>query len=57
VIAEETADDPALTQAIRAHAGEVTGFVRDGMPAMMRGMMGGDMMGPGMMGPGMMGPR
>jgi hypothetical protein len=57
VIAEETSDDPALTQAIRAHAGEVTGFVRDGMPAMMRGMMGGDMMGPGMMGPGMMGPR
>jgi hypothetical protein len=60
VIAEETADDPALTQAIRAHAREVTGFVRDGMPAMMRGMMGGNggMMGPdGMMGPGgMMGP-
>lgn len=54
VIAEETADDPALTEAIRAHAGEVTGFVRDGMPAMMRGMMGpGCMMGLG----GMMGPR
>src|SRR6516165_7909145 len=51
VIAEETADDPALTQAIRAHAQEVTGFVRDGMPPMMRGMMGGGMMGPGMMGP------
>ncbi|MEB3980539.1 hypothetical protein OQ968_04590 [Mycobacterium sp. 663a-19] len=52
VIAEETADDPALTDVIRAHAGEVTGFVRDGMPAMMRGMMGG-MMGPGgMMRPG-----
>ena len=50
VMAEETADDPALTQAIRAHAQEVTGFVRDGMPPMMRGMMGG-MMGPGMMGP------
>ena len=50
VVAEETADDPALTQAIRAHAQEVTGFVRDGMPPMMRGMMGG-MMGPGMMGP------
>jgi len=46
VIAEETADDPALTQAIRAHAFEVTGFVRDGMPAMMRGMMGSGMMGP-----------
>jgi hypothetical protein len=51
VIAEETADDPALTQAIRAHAQEVTGFVRDGMPAVMRGMMGSGMMGPGMMGP------
>jgi hypothetical protein len=51
VMVEETADDPALTQAIRAHAGEVTGFVRDGMPPMMRGMMGGGMMGPGMMGP------
>jgi hypothetical protein len=46
VIAEETADDPALTQAIRAHALEVTGFVRDGMPSMMRGMMGSGMMGP-----------
>ena len=56
VIAEETADNPALTQAIRAHAQEVTGFVRDGMPPMMRGMMGG-MMGPGMMGPGMTGPH
>jgi hypothetical protein len=51
VIAEETADDPALTQAIRAHAQEVTGFVRDGMPPMMQGMMGPGMMGPGMMGP------
>jgi hypothetical protein len=56
VIAEETADDPDLVQAIRAHAQEVTGFVRDGMPPMMRGMMGPGMMGPGMMGPGMMGP-
>jgi hypothetical protein len=47
VIAEETADDPHLTQAIRAHAQEVSGFVRDGMPAMMRGMMGsGGMMSP-----------
>ena len=51
VVAEETADDPALAQAIRAHAQEVTGFVRDGMPAMMQGMMGSGMMGPGMMGP------
>jgi hypothetical protein len=40
VIADESADDPDLTQAIRAHAVEVSGFVRDGMPAMMRGMMG-----------------
>jgi hypothetical protein len=46
VIADETADDPVLTQAIRAHALEVTGFVRDGMPPMMRGMMGPGMMGP-----------
>lgn len=51
VIAEETADDPALTDAIRAHAREVTGFVEQGMPAMMRHMMGGCAMGPGMMGP------
>jgi len=40
VIAEETADNPDITQAIRAHAIEVSGFVDDGMPAMMRGMMG-----------------
>ena len=51
VIAEETAEDPALTDAIRAHAREVTGFVQQGMPAMMQQMMGGCMMGPGMMGP------
>lgn len=49
VIAEETSDDPALTEAIRAHAGEVSGFVRGGMPPMIRGMMGGS---GGMMGPG-----
>ena len=52
VIAEETADDPNLTEAIRAHAREVTGFVREGMPAMMGPMMGGGMMDGGMMGPG-----
>ena len=47
VVAVETADDPNLTQAIRAHAREVTGFVTEGMPAMMQGMMGaGGMMGP-----------
>lgn len=54
VIAEETADDPSLTETIRAHAREITGFVNEGMPEMMRGMMGSS----GMMGPGgMMGPR
>jgi hypothetical protein len=52
VIAEETSDDPNLTEAIRAHAREVSGFVRDGMPAMMQGTMGGG----GLMGGGMMGP-
>jgi hypothetical protein len=51
VIAEETSDDPALVEVIRAHAREVTGFVRDGMPSAMRGMMGCRMMGPGVMGP------
>jgi hypothetical protein len=50
LIAVETAADPDLTQAVRAHAREVTGFVNDGMPAMMAGMMGGGMMGGGMMG-------
>ena len=35
----ETSDDPRLTASIRAHAQEVSGFVRDGMPAMMRRMM------------------
>ena len=37
----ETSSDPEVTQAIREHAQEVSGFVRDGMPAMMQGMMGG----------------
>ena len=47
VVAVETADDPNLTQVIRVHAREVTGFVTEGMPAMMQGMMGpGGMMGP-----------
>ena len=47
VIAEQTADDLALTETIRAHAREVSGFVNEGMPAMMQRMMGGgDMMGP-----------
>jgi hypothetical protein len=39
VIAEETAGDPALTAVIRAHAREVSGFVTEGMPAMMGQMM------------------
>jgi hypothetical protein len=41
VVVTETSSDPRITTAIRAHAQDVTGFVRDGMPAMMRGMMGG----------------
>ena len=40
VVAEETSDDPQLAEAIRAHAREVSGFVRDGMPAMMGGSGG-----------------
>jgi hypothetical protein len=56
VVAEETASDPDLTNAIRAHAREVSGFVVEGMPPMMQGMLGNGVMGPGMMGPGMMGP-
>jgi hypothetical protein len=55
IVAVETASDPDLTSAIREHAREVTGFVVEGMPAMMRGMMGPGMMAPDMMGPGMMG--
>ncbi len=35
----ETSDDPAMIQVIRSHAREINGFVNDGMPAMMRGMM------------------
>lgn len=40
VVVVETAGDPELTSAIRAHAREVSGFVDKGMPAMMEGMMG-----------------
>ena len=40
VAVTETSSDPELMRAIREHAQEVSGFVRDGMPAMMRGMMG-----------------
>ena len=43
VVVTETSNDPWLTQAIRAHAREVSGFVRDGMPSMMQGMMQGMM--------------
>lgn len=46
----ETSTDPELTRVIREHAYEVTGFVVDGMPAMMGGMMGEGMMGQGMHG-------
>lgn len=35
----ETADDPAMVAIIHAHAREISGFVREGMPAMMRQMM------------------
>ena len=36
----ETSSDPRLVLTIRDHAREISGFVKDGMPAMMRGMMG-----------------
>ena len=39
VVVTETTSDPAVLAALRAHADEVSGFVRDGMSAMMRGMM------------------
>jgi hypothetical protein len=35
----ETSQDPSIVKVIQGHAREVTGFVRDGMSAMMRGMM------------------
>jgi hypothetical protein len=40
VVVSETSTDPMVVAAIRAHANEVSGFVRDGMPAIMAGMMG-----------------
>ncbi|MDQ2706501.1 MAG: hypothetical protein M3Z25_02185 [Actinomycetota bacterium] len=40
IVAVETSDDPDIARLIRQHAGEVTGFVREGMPAMMHSMMG-----------------
>ena len=39
VAVEETSDDPEVSGAIQRHADEVSAFVREGMPAMMRGMM------------------
>lgn len=39
VVVTETSDDPVVLAAIRRHADEVSGFVKEGMPAMMRGMM------------------
>lgn len=39
VAVEETSDDLEVRAAIQRHADEVTGFVREGMPAMMQGMM------------------
>ena len=35
----ETSDDPEMVKVIYAHARELDGFAKDGMPAMMRGMM------------------
>jgi hypothetical protein len=35
----ETSDDPEMVAIIRVHAQELNAFVKDGMPAMMRGMM------------------
>ncbi|MGH7706872.1 MAG: hypothetical protein ACREM6_02910 [Vulcanimicrobiaceae bacterium] len=39
VAVSETSDDPEMVDIIRAHAREITGFVQEGMPAMMQGMM------------------
>jgi hypothetical protein len=39
VAVTETAADPAMVAVIQDHPREISGFVRDGMPAMMRGMM------------------
>ena len=39
VVVTETSSEPRLARIIREHAHEVTGFVREGMPAMMQGMM------------------
>ncbi|MCF3948878.1 hypothetical protein [Acidiphilium iwatense] len=39
----ETSDDPEMVKVIYAHAKELDRFAKDGMPAMMRGMMGNKM--------------
>jgi hypothetical protein len=39
IIVTETSDDPDLVDLIREHAREVSGFVKEGMPAMMENMM------------------
>ncbi len=44
VAVTETSADRHLVAVIQAHGREVTGFVNDGMAAMMRDMMGGGMM-------------
>jgi hypothetical protein len=41
----QTSDDPALVEALQAHAAEVTELVDEGMIAMMRGMMESGMQG------------
>ena len=40
VAVTETSSDPEMVRVIHAHAREITRFVQDGMPAMMRSMMG-----------------
>lgn len=39
VAVTEVSNDPELVRAIQSHAREITGFVKDGMPAMMRTML------------------
>ncbi|GAN73287.1 hypothetical protein Apmu_0061_09 [Acidiphilium multivorum AIU301] len=39
----ETSDDPEMVKVIYAHAKELDRFAKEGMPAMMRGMMGNRM--------------
>jgi hypothetical protein len=39
VAVTETSDDPEMVAIIRVHAQELNDFVKNGMPAMMRGMM------------------